>query len=102
MVSGILPDSPGGELRSYRRNLPHWRIDGATYLVTWRLWSTQEPLRGEERALDVSALLFFHQQRYCIHAYVVMEDHIHVIVQPFDGVKLERVIHVGSRSRRNR
>jgi len=40
----------------------------------------------------VSALLFFHQQRYCIHAYVVMDDHVHVIVQPFDGVRLERIV----------
>jgi REP element-mobilizing transposase RayT len=28
---------PNRELRIYRRNLPHWRQDGATYFVTFRL-----------------------------------------------------------------
>jgi len=92
VVSGILPDSHAEEARTYRRNLPHWRVAGAAYLVTWRLWSHQEPLEGAERAQVVSALQFFHQQRYCLHAYVVMDDHVHVIVQPSDGVRLERII----------
>ena len=92
VVSGILPDSHAEEVRTYRGNLPHWRVAGAAYLVTWRLWSHQESLEGAERAQVVSALLFFQQQRYFLHAYVVMDDHVHVIVQPFDGVRLERII----------
>ena len=33
----------------YRRKLPHWRTEGATYFVTWRLASEQSRLAPPER-----------------------------------------------------
>ena len=75
-----------------RRTLPHWRLDGAIYFVTWRLDSSQPPLAPAERSLVRDALLFAAGKSFDLFAYVVMDDPVHVLVQP--KVALERVIHL--------
>jgi REP element-mobilizing transposase RayT len=116
----------------YERHLPHWRQEGATYFVTFRLhdslpqsklreldalkqeWAKQYPLPRStatleklaraaaqriERWLDqgmgscvlkqaalarllVSALHYFDGERYELDCYVVMPNHVHVVVRP--------------------
>ena len=68
----------------YRRNLPHWRLKGALYFVTWRVHRSQSILQPGEGDIVVSALWYFEGSRYELHAYVVMDDHVHVIVWPND------------------
>ena len=142
----------------YHRNLPHLRLEGATYFVTFRLadsipepvaqqwhdqrnrwlqrhgvdpalaeldpqrWSdayfaiSPEERRAFERdqqrqffveldkchgscllenghALIGEALEFFHAQRVWTGDYVVMPNHVHVLVQPFPGVELEEWLY---------
>ncbi len=81
------------ELKIYRRNLPHWRLHGAMYFVTWRVHSSQKDLQPEERDAVVHALRNFDGQRYELAGYVVMNDHVHVIVCPNDGYTLEGLCH---------
>jgi putative transposase len=140
----------------YVRSLPHWRMSGATYFVTFRQadslpanvlsawaeeraawlwshgidsdWQLQDPLRFDEayqklppevkvarereeakrflleldrchgscqlvrpnaREIVKEALIHFHGQRLWVGDFVVMPNHVHVIAQPFEGVKLE-------------
>ncbi|MDZ4289015.1 MAG: transposase [Prosthecobacter sp.] len=140
----------------YVRHLPHWRLDGATYFVTFRLadsiperivrrwecereawlhahgilahWQKDDaarfylalaavpreeraafqrkqsrrffieldrchgccPLRDPEASRLVSdALLHFHGERVWTGDFVIMPNHVHVIVQAFPGVTLE-------------
>ena len=40
-----------------------------------------------------STLRHFHASRYCLYAYVVMDDHVHTVVQPFDAFPLQRIVH---------
>jgi putative transposase len=77
----------------YRRNLPHWRIEGATYFITWRLNSNQPPLLPEERTFVQNAILHFDETRYHISAYVVMDDHVHVLFSPKPGWELKSITH---------
>ena len=142
----------------YRRNLPHWRLEGATYFVTFRLadsipesvarhwhdervaWLQQHGIeailagsdmerlheavvtvRLEHRAafqreqqrqflieldkchgscvLDTAhthvaeALLHFHGSRVWTGDFVVMPNHVHVLVQPFPGIPLEEWLY---------
>ena len=142
----------------YRRNLPHLRLEGATYFVTFRLadsipesvarqwkeerdswlrahgvdpdWAELDPLRWDaafiaiphaerrefereqqrrffveldrchgccvlEKAHGIvcTALEFFHGQRIWTGDYVVMPNHVHLIVQPFPGVQLEEWLY---------
>jgi REP element-mobilizing transposase RayT len=131
-------------LRVYYRHLPHWRQDGATYFVTFRLddalpqakirelqemrekWEVEnpEPRSKEvweafardvtvksERWMDEGygacffkssrlakllsdALLHFNRQRYFIPCFVIMPNHCHLVIRPFEGHDLERILQV--------
>lgn len=129
-----------------RGYLPHFKTDGATYFVTFRLAGTlpkvvldrlqEERLTAERdmlrRAGHVSdqdrkklnegfaakideyldsgagecwlrephiaemvgkALRHFHGSRYRLHAYVVMPNHVHVLVTPSSGHTLSSILH---------
>jgi REP element-mobilizing transposase RayT len=77
----------------YRRRLPHLRADEAIYFVTWRLGKGQPDLGPSERELVTSALKQFEGKRYKLTAFVVMNDHIHVLLSTMEPYRLEDVIH---------
>lgn len=77
---------------SYRRRLPHLRRDGGIYFVTWRLQRLQAPLQPAERTVVLQALRTFDGPRFHLLAAVVMDDHVHAIVQPLRGNLLERIV----------
>lgn len=81
------------ELKIYRRKLPHWRMDGTVYFVTWRLAKHQPPLAPDERTAVVGAIEYFESQRYKIATYVVMDDHVHVLLLPLDDFELHQIVH---------
>ena len=80
------------EFRHYRRRLPHWRVDGAIYFVTWRLERGARDLDGAERDLVLSSLRHFNGLRYMLFACVVMNDHVHVLVEPLPRIDLEEIL----------
>lgn len=77
----------------YRRRLPHLRVDGAIYFVTWRVRSGQPDLSDGEREEVVAAIRAFDDDCYVLHAYVVMNDHVHVILEPLSDFRLEAILH---------
>jgi hypothetical protein len=87
------------EFRLYRRKLPHWRMERGVYFVTWRLGQDQADLMPAERGVVAEALLHFHNTRYRLAGYVIMNDHVHVIVEPGDAQRLEAIVPPGNRSR---
>ena len=93
MIDAQSPPEAGSPLHGYRRCLPHWRLDGATYFVTWKLHDGQPELAADERTLVASALRHFEEVRYRLLAFVVMDDHVHVLVRPKPGVALESVVN---------
>jgi REP element-mobilizing transposase RayT len=70
------------DLTIYRGNLPHWRISDAVYFVTWRLAKDHPELSADERDLVAQALRSFDTVSYRLIAYVVMNDHVYVALQP--------------------
>lgn len=81
------------DLRTYRRRLPHWRLAGAVYFVTWRLDAGQSDLDDDEREQVAAAIRHFSGTRYRLFAYVVMNDHVHVLVEPAAPHTLEQLAH---------
>ena len=81
------------QARFYRRRLPHWRERTAIYFVTWRLASNQQELSPEEREMVVAELRHGRWRRYELDAYVVMNDHVHVLVEPTGEQVLEKLLH---------
>ena len=81
------------DMQFYRRDLPHLRIVNAVYFVTWRLLRSQGRLTNQERTLVASVLGHFHGEKYDLIAYVVMDDHVHVLVHPHHKQFLQDILH---------
>jgi REP element-mobilizing transposase RayT len=79
------------------RRLSHRRFASAVYFVTWRLVRDAEQLSAAERDVMGAALRHFNRQRYALLAYVVMNDHVHVLVQPHDGFTLQDIVRAWKR-----
>jgi len=77
-----------------RRQLHHPRIANAIYFVTWRLRKTQRELSADERQVVVATLRHFDRQRYDLFAYVVMNDHVHVVVSLRAELKLAETVRL--------
>jgi putative transposase len=82
-----------GELEIYRRRLPHWRLEGSIYFITWRLHASQLELNPEERNFIADVLKHFDVDRYDLLAYVVMHNHVHVLVKPAEKYRLAQLLH---------
>jgi REP element-mobilizing transposase RayT len=134
---------PSEEAANLAGNLPHWRQDGVTYFVTFRLadslpsaklrqwlserdtWLVAHPkpwdqlthdayhrhftaklekwldagygscvlARGDIRAIVANALPHFDGARYWLDAWVVMPNHVHVVLTPLAGYDLSAILH---------
>lgn len=78
-------DPSNNGLTSYINRATHWRLEGSTYYVTWSLNPVQVDLADAERALVADVIRHFHGDRYRLYAYVMMNDHVHVIFTPGQG-----------------
>jgi len=106
-----------------RGYLPHVKAEGATYFVTFRLadslpqdvldsWRDLpeiERAREAERYLDRGAgecllvrpelaewviqALHHHEDRYTLHEYVVMPNHVHLLLTPLGEYALSDILH---------
>ena len=76
-----------------RRNLPHWTPARATYFITWRLHRAQSCLSDVERDLVVNIFKHDDGSRYHLHAWVVMDDHVHLLVTPISDNSLSSLLH---------
>jgi hypothetical protein len=77
----------------YQRRLPHFRREGATYFVTWRIQRDQSELDARERTVVFDAVQFFDKERYDLVSSVVMNDHAHAVVWPYEGIALTDLLH---------
>ncbi|MCD6282216.1 transposase [bacterium] len=83
----------GEEFTRYRRNLPHFRLEGATYYVTWRVHPSLKELPESAREIVLGAILHFNSVRYDLLACAVMDDHVHVVLTPDSDWSLEKLVH---------
>jgi len=89
----VMTKPPEEGLTLYKRRMPHWRLAGSVYFVTWRLTPSQAELTASERGVTKSALEHFNERRYELYAYVVMPDHVHVLVKPLEKQRLQGLVH---------
>jgi putative transposase len=73
--------------------MPHWRLVGSVYFVTWRLAHYQAKLDQKERRLIISALQYLEGTRYELFACVAMDDHVHILMKPLKNYQVERIVH---------
>src|SRR4051812_9582055 len=78
-----------GDFSSTRRRLPHWRLEGATYFITFRL--LQGELSPHEIVLVRDHVVSGHGRFYDLLAVTVMPDHVHAALTPRDPYDLSRI-----------
>jgi REP element-mobilizing transposase RayT len=78
------------ELKITRRHLPHWSLNGSIYFVTFR--SKVPPFEENERKIILDHIKAGDGKFYSCYAAVVMPDHVHLLIQPFDSYTLSRVM----------
>jgi REP element-mobilizing transposase RayT len=81
------------QLTELRNHATHWQLPGATYFLTWRLRKNLPCLTSAERDLVSSAIKHLDGGHYQLYSYVVMDDHVHIILRPHEGYQLSRVIN---------
>jgi REP element-mobilizing transposase RayT len=81
--------------RFYTRHVPHYRIDsdGTVYFVPWHLALTQCVLSGNERDVVAEALRFWDGRNCELLAFVVIDNHVHLLVVPTAPTRLEQLLH---------
>ncbi|HKR65680.1 MAG TPA: transposase [Thermoanaerobaculia bacterium] len=81
----------GDDTFAYRRRLPHLCKDHKTYFVTW-VSKDRQVLATTARDIALRSCRHGHQLKYWLHCVVVMPDHVHVLISPFEDVLLATVI----------
>jgi AICAR transformylase/IMP cyclohydrolase PurH/REP element-mobilizing transposase RayT len=79
-----------------RRNLPDLQTTGRTYFVTFR--TRGRTLPPEARTIVLETVKHWDGKKLSLHAAVVMPDHVHVLLTPFEleagaSVNLGEIIH---------
>jgi REP element-mobilizing transposase RayT len=80
------PDSilnPIEKFRFYRRNLPHFEQPGSVYFITFKT-ANGFVLLDEAKEIVFASVKFHADKKYRLYAYVVMETHVHLILQPLE------------------
>jgi hypothetical protein len=78
----------------YKRRLPHWELTGSCYFVTFRVRKILgKVLEDCSAASPVEEVLWLgNGERFALHAYVIMPDHVHVLLQPLAEWSLAKVL----------
>ena len=65
-----------------------------TFFITTVTWQRVPIFRVESRArLLIDVLLDYRdQKKYLLHEFVIMPDHLHVLLTPEPGISVERVV----------
>jgi len=65
-----------------------------TFFITTVTWRRLPIFRVEARArLLIEVIVGYRDQgKYLLHEFVVMPDHIHLLLTPVDGISLERAV----------
>jgi putative transposase len=74
--------------------LTHRTRPGYTYFVTTKTWQNRPLFRVSEVALILAEQIVHYRNEgvYLLHAFVIMPDHIHMLLTPDASMSLERAM----------
>jgi REP element-mobilizing transposase RayT len=88
--TGINEAENADDIKITRRHLPHWRLKGATYFITFR--TAQGELSVEEQKLVLNHIVDGNEKFYTLIAAIVMPDHVHILLTPREEYDLSRIM----------
>jgi REP-associated tyrosine transposase len=76
--------------------LTHRTGPGWTYFITTKTWQSRAIFQVEETAVIVVRKLLECRDRgsYLLHEFVVMPNHLHLLITPADSVRLEKAMQL--------
>ncbi|MFH1964852.1 MAG: transposase, partial [Acidobacteriota bacterium] len=75
---------PEAQRRNERRNRLHELIDAGHGSCILRIPAVADMVQD--------SLLYLHEKRYCLHAWVVMPNHFHVLFQPINDWSMAKIV----------
>lgn len=75
---------PVKEFRVYKRNLPHWELPGSVYFITFNT-AKEFTLSDTAKDITLDSIKFHSDKKYKLHGCVVMQTHVHLILQPLEA-----------------
>jgi REP element-mobilizing transposase RayT len=76
--------------RYWRRHLPHFQLSSGYYFITFTANNNQS-LSPSQKDCVFNTLSFLDRKKYELLAAVVMNDHVHIVINPFDA--LSKIMH---------
>ena len=81
----------GDDTIAYRRHLPHLTKPGKTFFVTFRT-RNGFVLPPASRRVALETFIELHEVSCWLHCAVVMPDHVHLLVMPFESTNLSTLM----------
>ena len=75
---------------SWRRHLPHFQLIEGYYFITFTTYNRQKLLALQKDCV-FKAIYFLGKKRYNLFAVVVLDDHVHMIINPQES--LSKIMH---------
>lgn len=75
-----------------RHHVPHREIPESHVFLTWRLDRHQRGLNEEERGIVLGVIRTCEPRFAVLLAAVVMDDHVHALVKPEEGVTARKLV----------
>jgi REP element-mobilizing transposase RayT len=73
------------ETSFWKRHLPHYQIDGGFYFITFTTYQRRQLLENEKEIIW-NAIHFLNGKKCTLIAAVVMNDHVHLILQTTESI----------------
>ena len=87
---GIVGQASRLSEHSWRRQLPHYQLSDGYYFITFATHN-RLILQPAQKACIFDAISFLDGKRYELYASVVLDDHVHIIINPTDT--LSKIMH---------
>jgi putative transposase len=75
---------------SWRRHLPHFQLSSGYYFITFSTYNRQLLLPSQKDCV-FDAIRFLDNKKYELYAAVILNDHVHMIINPLDT--LSKIMH---------
>jgi REP element-mobilizing transposase RayT len=75
---------------SWRRHLPHFQLSSGYYFITFSTYNRQLLLPSQKDCV-FDAIRFLDNKKYELYAVVILNDHVHMIINPLDT--LSKIMH---------
>jgi putative transposase len=84
------------DYKKTKRRLPHIQVAGSIYFITF-VTKNRSPLSKEAKQIVHDTILFHQNKKYELFSFVIMSDHVHILLQPLPKDKgyydLSEIMH---------